>query len=90
MVKFSSLKIRGHWTAGFALDEHTRHSDFIGHNQYGHPMVDTVRSPVGELLYQLKNRGDLTAADELVDVAETFIRKWVRMSRSLFRSRRVV
>ena len=76
MVKFSPIKILGRWRMGFALDEHTRHSEFIGHNQYGHSMFDTVRSPVGELLYQLKNKGDRTAVDELVDAAETFVRKW--------------
>jgi hypothetical protein len=26
----------------------------IGHNAFGHPMFDTTRSPLGELLYKLK------------------------------------
>lgn len=76
MVKFSPIKIRGRWKAGFALDWQTLHSEFIGHNAYGHPMFDTVRPPVGELLYQLKYKANLTAVDKLVATAETFVRKW--------------
>ena len=76
MAKFSPRKILGCWKAGFALDLHTRSSEFIGHNEYGHPMFSTVRSPVGELLYQLKNNGDLSVVDELIDAAETFFRRW--------------
>ena len=76
MVKFSPIKILGRWKAGFALDGHTRWSEFIGYNEYGHRVFNTERSPVGELLYQLKNNGDLTAVDELLDAAETFVRQW--------------
>ena len=76
MAKVSPIRILGRWRAGFALDLHTHSSEFIGHNEYGHPMFSTVRSPVGELLYQLKNNDDLTAVDELVDAAETFVRRW--------------
>ena len=39
-------------------------------------MFDTARSLVGELLYQLKNNNKLTAVDELVAAAETFVRRW--------------
>lgn len=76
MVKFSPIKILGRWKAGFALDWHTRSSEFVGYNEYGHPVFNTERSPVGELLYQLKNNGDLTAVGELLDAAETFVRQW--------------
>lgn len=48
----------------------------IGHNAFGHPVFDTMRSPLGELLYQLKNRGDEAAIPEIVDAAARFLNGW--------------
>ena len=76
MVEFNPIEIRGCWKAGFALDWHTRSSEFIGYNEFGHEEYKTVRSPVGELLFQLKYRNKRTAVDELVSTAETFVRRW--------------
>ena len=56
-AKINPRKLRGPWTDGYALDVHTTSSTMIGHNAYGHAVFDTVRSPLGELLYRLKNRG---------------------------------
>lgn len=38
-------------------------STFLGYNEYGHAPYDTTRSPLGELLYQLKYRGQNTVND---------------------------
>jgi predicted amidophosphoribosyltransferase len=48
----------------------------IGYNAYGHAVFDTVRSPLGELLYRLKNRGDPTAIPEIVDTVGEFVKGW--------------
>ena len=48
----------------------------IGHNAFGHPVFDTTRSPLGELLYKLKNRGDETVIPEIVDTAASFLKGW--------------
>jgi competence protein ComFC len=64
---------RGPWTDGYALDWHTLGSTFLGNNQFGHPMFDTKRPPVGELLYQLKYRNDQTAVDPLAETAAGFL-----------------
>jgi predicted amidophosphoribosyltransferase len=80
IVEINPRSLRGPWTAGFALDWHTLSSTFIGNNQFGHPMFDTKRPPVGELLYQLKyGRAQtkvekLAIADQLAETAENFIR----------------
>jgi len=71
------MKIDGDWSAGLVLDWHVAHSEFLGHNQFGHPEYDTVRTEVGEALYQLKYRSDFTQIDTLaktmVDaITETF------------------
>ena len=40
-------KIVGNWAQGFALDLHSSSSsEFLGHDEYGHPMFSTVRTEV--------------------------------------------
>jgi predicted amidophosphoribosyltransferase len=51
-------------------------STFIGYDQNGHPRFDSVRSPVGELLYKLKYQHDQTAVDQLAEAAEGFLKSW--------------
>jgi len=48
----------------------------VGHNAFGHPVFDTVRSPLGELLYRLKNRGDEVVVPEIVETAVAFLNRW--------------
>ena len=75
-VKINPHKLRGPWSDGYALDVHTTSSTMVGHNAFGHAVFDTVRSPLGELLYRLKNRGDETVIPEIVDTAATFLKRW--------------
>ena len=75
-AKINPRKLRGPWTDGYALDVHTTSSTMIGHNAYGHSVFDTVRSPLGELLYRLKNRGDQTAIPEIVAATGEFVKRW--------------
>ena len=72
-VKINPKTLRGPWASGFALDVHTTGSTFLGHNEYGHPVFDTGRSPIGELLYRLKYRGDKAALAEIVETASEFL-----------------
>ncbi|MBC8554718.1 MAG: ComF family protein [Candidatus Brocadiales bacterium] len=59
------MKIKGDWNAGLILDWHVAKSEYLGHNQYGHPEYDTKRTAVGEALYLLKYRSDLKQIDTL-------------------------
>ncbi len=59
--------INGNWHAGYTLDKHVKSSVFIGENQYGHPEFDTVRTDVGEAMYQLKYKNDCKKIPFLVD-----------------------
>lgn len=70
------MKIPGSWKGGYVLDYHTKSSDFVGYDEYGHPQFTTVRTPVGDLLYQLKYKGQKTALAKLVSVAAEFVRGW--------------
>ena len=67
------MLIPGSWKEGYVLDYHTKSSDFVGYDQYGHPRFDTVRTEVGELLYRLKYRGREDALASLVTASADFI-----------------
>lgn len=64
--------LKGPWAAGFALHIHTISSNYLGEDQWGHAQFSTTRSPVGELLYQLKYRQDSKAVDQLAEAAAEF------------------
>jgi competence protein ComFC len=55
-MTINPIPLRGAWTRGWALDRHTISSTFLGYNESGYEQYDTTRSPLGELLYQLKYR----------------------------------
>lgn len=76
MANVRPMRIPGRWREGYVLDYHTLGSTYLGDDEYGHPMFDTKRSDVGELLYRLKYRSDSTGLDELVDTAASFVRSW--------------
>ena len=75
-VKINPRKLPGPWTDGFALDLHITRSTFLGYNAYGHPEFDTARSPLGELVYRLKNRGDGSAIEPIVETVLGFLKTW--------------
>lgn len=64
-MKIQLKKLEGSWDSGYALNKHTLSSDFIGYNEFGHPMFDTKRSEPGEALYQLKYRNDFSQVEPL-------------------------
>lgn len=70
------MRIPGRWRDGFVLDYHTLESTYIGDDEYGHPMFDTKRSGIGELLYRLKYRSDRSVVDDLVRTIAEFFRSW--------------
>lgn len=72
-MKGSPSAITGPWKAGFALDEHTVSSEFLGYNEHGHAIYDTVRSEIGELVYRLKYQGDQSTVTQLAQVVAEFI-----------------
>lgn len=69
-------KIVGNWAQGFALDLHSSSSEFLGHDEYGHPMFTTVRTEVGEALYKLKDSQDPNEVARLAATAAAFVKTW--------------
>ena len=76
MVNIKPSRIPGRWREGFALDYHTLGSTYLGDDEFGHPIFDTRRTELGELLYRLKYRSDNSVVDEIVLTAVTFITSW--------------
>lgn len=70
-VQTNPAKVAGAWRLGWSLDDHTRSSEFLGYDENGRAQFETIRSPLGELLYQLKYRGQRTAP-QLADVLADF------------------
>jgi competence protein ComFC len=76
MAKMNPMRIPGRWREGFTLDYHTVSSIYVGDNEYGHPVFDTKRTELGDLLYRLKNKSDESTIEELAETATSFVRSW--------------
>jgi predicted amidophosphoribosyltransferase len=76
MVEVHPLRIPGRWSDGRALDVHTVRSTYLGDDEFGHRLFETTRSPIGELLYRLKYRGDRSVVGEIADAGAAFVREW--------------
>lgn len=73
LVKINPCGIPGRWRLGISLDVHTISSDFLGHDEYGHPVFDTKRSEIGELLYRLKYSSDFGAVNDIAETAASYV-----------------
>jgi predicted amidophosphoribosyltransferase len=69
------IELQGAWTRGWALDVHTTSSQFLGYSEQGHAQFDTIRSPLGELVYQLKYGGQRKAGEVATVMAAFFDNK---------------
>lgn len=65
--------VKGPWNAGIILDWHTVGSQVVGENEFGHPIFDTRRSEIGELLYQFKYRNDPAAFAEMMRLCNDYL-----------------
>lgn len=62
MIKLESDK----WIEGYAFSVHTLYSIYVGENEYGHPTYDTKRTQMGELVYQLKYKQDISVLPQII------------------------
>lgn len=76
MANINPKRIPGNWRQGYALDYHTLYSQFVGHDEFGHPIFDTTRSEIGELLYRLKYKSDQAAFSAIAEASAGFILSW--------------
>lgn len=68
-MKLNPQGIQGNWQSGIVLDWHTVDSVCVGENEFGHPIFETQRSALGELLFQFKYRNDSAALQKLLAAA---------------------
>ena len=64
-MKTSVKQLEGNWDFGCALDRHMFSSTYIGDNEFGHPQFESVRTEIGEALFQLKYRQDFNQIQPL-------------------------
>jgi len=76
MINFKPTRIPGRWKEGYSLDYHTISSIYLGDDEFGHPIYDTKRTELGELLFRLKYRSDQSVLEELIDIIEHFFYSW--------------
>lgn len=72
IVKINPSWIPGRWRLGVSLDLHTLSSEFLGYDEQGHPLYETIRSDIGERLYRLKYRSDQGCLDDIADTAGAY------------------
>ena len=61
------IKIHGNWRKGIALDLHTKSSEYLGVDEFGHDRFETIRTEMGELVYKLKYKSDLSVVPQIVN-----------------------
>jgi len=74
VIEIHPKEIKGAWDDGYVLDVHTISSTMIGYNEFGHAEFDTVRSPLGELVFRLKYREDRSAIPWIVEAIVGFMK----------------
>ncbi|MEW5801110.1 MAG: ComF family protein [bacterium] len=62
-----AIEIHGNWKKGYALDLHTQSSEYLGVDETGRDRFDTTRTKIGELVYRLKYRSDLTVIPDIIN-----------------------
>jgi predicted amidophosphoribosyltransferase len=72
-MKLHPQGIKGPWKTGVVLDWHTISSQMIGYNEFGHPIFDSTRSEIGELLYKFKYHNDQNALRNILDVTIEYL-----------------
>lgn len=65
-----AIIIDGNWKKGISLDVHTLESHYLGVDEYGHDRWDNIRSEIGELVYQLKYKENLSVLPKILEHIE--------------------
>jgi len=62
------ILLSGPWKLGYAYDIHTLKSEHAGEDQYGRPRFNTVRSTMGQCLYNLKYGQQLSEIEKIINI----------------------
>lgn len=83
MININPIKLAGNWQEGYALDLHTLSSEFVGYDENEREIFATKRSPIGEILYQIKYKHDTKLLSELVNTAANFLQDRWKIAKAL-------
>lgn len=72
-MKINPIELKGNWTLGYALDKHKIKSITKGENEWGHMQYDTLRTEIGEAVFQLKYRKDYSKIEIIADCIIEFL-----------------
>jgi len=72
-MKIHPIELYGSWTKGYSLDKHMIRSEYIGDDVYGRLMFDNTRSPIGEMVYQLKYKMNLSMLNNIMQLITPFL-----------------
>ncbi|KJF28200.1 hypothetical protein TZ02_04685 [Clostridium aceticum] len=75
-MKINPIKINGEWEEGFALDVHTLSSEYLGEDECGRKQFDTIRSDIGQLVYELKYSCNKSKVDDIINLISPFLKEW--------------
>jgi len=62
------IELSGPWILGYALDIHTLKSEYTGEDQYGRPVFNTLRSKIGQCIYNLKYVQQFSEIEKIMDI----------------------
>jgi competence protein ComFC len=65
-----AFDLEGNWKKGKAFDLHTVSSAHLGVDEYGHDQFDSIRSEMGQLVFELKYRGNDRALPRVVQLLD--------------------
>lgn len=74
-VETMVIKLNGNWEKGIAIDLHTKYSEYLGVDEFGHDRFDTVRTELGENVYKLKYQQDKSALPLIIKEIQGI--KWI-------------
>jgi competence protein ComFC len=73
ILQTNPIRLKGPWVDGYALDEHTISSRFVGFDDVGDPVFNTKRTVMGEALHRLKYRENQDYLQPLAGTTALFL-----------------
>lgn len=75
-MNINPIKIYGQWKEGYVIGYHSLKSEYIGDNEYGHPMYNTTRTEIGQLVYELKYHKNKNKVNDIIELIGPFLKGW--------------